>query len=1019
MRKLLLLLSCMCLMTAHVWAQTRTIKGKVLDEKGKPLSSVSIAVKGSNAGTTSSADGTFSLMVSSTTKKLEISFTGYSTEELKINSADEYTITLKTDYNSLSEVVVVGYGTQRKRDVTGSIFKLKDSTFQDIPLQGPDQALRGKVPGVSVTQSSGTPGSAINVQIRGVGSINSSTQPLYVIDGVILNTGDYTQVGVGGQALNALADINPNDIESYEILKDAAAAAIYGARGANGVVLITTKKGGNQKTKINLDIAFGPQKTWKQIPTLSGPSYVQLVQDEINAYGQQFYQQDFKPSDFGLAGLDNDPKSYPTTNWQDLIFRKGNTQNYQLSAAGGNEKTQFYMSGGYTGQNGIILGSDYARYNTRINLDHRVSSKFKIFTNLSLSRSLTNRIDNDNDIYGVLSTAVLSSSFYKPYNEDGTYAHDPNLGILENPIAAGTLRHNKAITDRAIGSLAGEYQILPSLTLRVQGSADYIALNEAQFLPSNTNEGAAGPNGIGREGYNKGLNLLNENILTFRKSFGDHNITATAVASYNQYNFESIYGEGKNFPGNSIQRLSAASVKSVLTSTGTSYGIIGYLGRLNYDFKGKYYASASIRRDGSSRLGKYFHYGTFPAFSAAWRISEEKFLKNNATISDLKLRASWGKLGNSETGNFASKALVAPGFNYVVGGSDVPGLAPTQIGNDSLKWEASQQADIGLELGLFRNKILLSVDVYKKQTKDLLLNRPLVGSSGFTSVNQNIGEIENKGIEFGLNTTIVETKNFSWSSSFNIAFNKNKIVKISGSSFPDGFASWIEAGQPIGSFYGYKRVGIFQSQADVDKAPKQSQYTTAGDIQFADINKDGTVDSKDQVVLGNASPKFSGGFTNTFSYKGIQLSFFLQFVSGNKIYNETRAFAEGENSLFGQYNTVEKRWTPTNTNTNIPRAILSDPANNTRNSDRWLEDGSFMRLKNIILAYQIPKDIINKIKLNTVKVFVQAQNLKTWTKYSGFDPEVSAFSITNTAQGTDFLTYPQARVITFGVNVGL
>ncbi len=1023
MRKFYLLTCSIALFMGQLFAQNRTITGTVSDSKGNPIPSASVIVKGSKKGTNTGKDGSFSLSVTASAKALVISSIGYAVQEIAIDGKNELSVQLATeDANALQDVVVVGYGTQKRKDLTGAIFKLKDSTLENIPLQGPDQALRGKVPGVTVTQSSGTPGSSISVIIRGTGTISTSNQPLYVVDGVILNTGNYSQLGVGGQVLNALADINPNDIESYEVLKDAAAAAIYGARGANGVILITTKRGANQKTKINFDASYGTQGPWKKIPTLTGPQYVSLIQEEVKNYGiAAGYGNNIIPSDFGFQGLDTLPSTYPTTNWQNLIFRNAPLYNYQLSLAGGNDKTKFYISSNYSGQNGIIIGSDYKRYGARINIDNNVSAKFKISGGLGVTHSIQDRIDNDNNIYGVLSTAVLSASYYKPYNPDGTYAHDPNLGILENPIAAGKLRYNQAKTDRVIGNLAGEYFFLPSLSLRIQGSVDYVAFNEAQFLPSTTVEGASGPNGIGRESYSKDLNLLNENILTFKQSFGEHHVTATAVASYQTDNFESIYGEGKNFPGNGIQRLSAASTKSALTSDGNAEGLIGYLLRINYDYQGKYFLSGSVRRDASSALGSLFRWGTFPAISGAWRISEEDFLKNNKIISDLKLRASYGKLGNTNgLGYYASKALVGVGANYVVNGSsNVPGLAPSQIGNDSLKWETLKQTDVGLEIGVLNNRIQLTVDWYNKITNDLLLARPLVGSSGFTSVNQNIGEIQNKGIEFGLTTTNFSTKDFVWTTSFNISFNKNLVKKISGSPFPDGFASWVQAGYPIGSFYGYKTVGIFQTQAQVNKAPTQNQFTAPGDIQFKDINGDGVIDSKDQMVLGNANPKFSGGLTNTLSYKGIEFSFFFQFVSGNKIFNFNNEFAEGMNSLFGQYGAVNNRWTTTHTNTNIPRAILADPANNTRTSDRYLEDGSYLRLKNIILAYSLPRALISGLKINSLKFFIQAQNLITWTKYSGFDPEVSTFSITNTAPGTDFLTYPQARSFTFGLNLGL
>lgn len=1019
MRKLLFFLSCVFLLIGGASAQNRVVTGKVTDAGGNPIPSASVVIKGTKRGTNTGPDGGFKINVPPSGKTLVISSIGFASMEVSIDGISDVPVQLAAAArNDLQDVVVVGYGTQRKRDLTGAVYKLKDSTMEDIPIQGPDQALRGKVPGVNVTQSSGTPGAAISVQVRGTGTINTSAQPLYVVDGVILNTGSYSQLdaNMGGQTLNVLADINPNDIESYEVLKDAAAAAVYGSRGANGVVLITTKKGANQKTKVMLDASLGTQSPWRKIPTLTGPQYVSLVQEELlNGFG-------LSPSQFGLAGindLSNAPDTYPTTNWQDLIFRHDPLYNYQLSVAGGDAKTKIYASANYSGNDGIILGSDYRRYGARINVDHTVNSRFKISGEMSATRSITNRINNDNNIYGVLSTAVLMPSYFKPYNPDGSYAYDANLGIIENPIASAKLRFNQAKTNSVVGDLAAEYYFLPGLSLRVQGSADYVGFNEFQFLPSNTLEGATGPNGIGRQGYSADLNLLNEDILTWKQSFGDHNITVTAVSSFQTDNFQSVFAEGHNFPGNGIQELSAASTPITASSSSSNVGQIGYLGRVNYDYKGRYLFSASVRRDGSSVLGTNFKYGTFPAVSAGWRISDEDFMKNVKSISNLKLRGSYGKLGNTNgLLPYASKALVGVGSNYVLNGTaNVPGLSPNQIGNDSLQWESLKQGDIGLEVGFFNERLQFTADWYDKITNDLLLARPLVGSSGFTSVNQNIGEITNQGWEFSVTGTEFATRDFVWTTSVNISFNKNLVKKISGSPFPSGFASWTQAGYPLGSFYGYKAIGIFNSAAEIAKAPTQYQGTAPGDIQFADLNHDGAITSADQEVIGNANPKYFGGLTNTFSYKGIDLTVFFQFVQGNKIFNENRQFAEGMNSLFGQYATTLKRWEPTDTNTNMPRAVFGDPNGNASNlSTRFLENGSFVRLKNVILAYNLPKQWLSHVKISGLKFFIQAQNLKTWTKYSGFDPEVSTLAVTNTAPGTDFLTYPQAKSFTFGLD---
>lgn len=996
------------LMNAVALAQNnRTITGKITDDKGAPLSNVSVQVKGLKVGTVTNEDGNFSISVPANGRILVFSYAGMTTEEVAIGNQTNVNVSLQPANKNLQEVVVVGYGTQRRRDVTASISRIDGAVIQDLPVQGPDQALRGRAPGVTVTQSSGTPGSSINVNIRGAGSISASNQPLYVIDGVPINIGSFSQIGVGGQTLNSLADINPNEIESFEILKDAAATAIYGSRAANGVVIITTKRGRNAKTTVSINSYYGLQKVYKKLEPLTGPEHVALIQEAVrNRFGATIV-----PSQLGLVGLDANPNTYPTTNWQNEIFRTAPVQGHDISLRGGNEKTKFFFSTSLFDQKGIVLGSGFKRYNLRLNLDNDISSKFKIGTSIGLSRSASTRIQNDNNIYGVISTAVLLGGHIPVYNPDGTFGRDPNASI-ENPVANATLPTNDVKNNRILANGNLEYQIIPSLSFRSVVGVDYITFREQNFIPSTHIQGA-GVKGIGREAYQEEINLTNENILTFRKTFGDHNITATAVASFQESKQESIFAQATNFPGNDIRRLSAGSVRTAASSAGSSYGVIGYLGRLNYSFKGKYLLTASVRRDGVSRFGRDKRYGTFPAISGAWRVSDEDFFSGFKAVNELKLRGSYGVAGNSAFADFGSLPLVSGGANYL----QTAGFAPTQLGNPDLGWEESRQTNFGMDISLYNSRISFSADYFVRTTKDLLLGRPLVGASGFTTINQNIGSTENKGFEFMLNTINLDKKSFKWSTSFNMTFPKNRIIKLAGTPFASGFASWVEEGQALGSFRGYRVVKIFQTQAEITGAPFQSSLTRPGDIQFADLNKDGQITSADQEILGSAVPDFFGGMTNNLSYKGFELSSFLQFVSGNKVYNNTRAFSEGMNSIFGSSATVRNRWTPTNTNTNIPRAVITDPNNNRRTSNRWLEDGSFLRLKNIVLSYSLPSSVTQRLGLQNVKFFVQGENIYTWTKYSGFDPEVSTFSITNTAPGTDFLTFPQARTFTGGINI--
>jgi TonB-dependent starch-binding outer membrane protein SusC len=989
-------------------AQQSKVQGVVSDAQGKPIAGASITLKGQKAGVVSENNGAYTISLSNLTGTLVFSSIGFSDKEVSINGKTTIDVVLAAKDDNLNEVVVVGYGTQRKKDITGSVGTVNASQIKNLSLTSPEQALQGRVAGVNVTSSSGTPGGAININVRGVGTINGSSQPLYVVDGIPIATGSYSQLGVGNQTLNSLADINPNDIESLDVLKDASATAIYGSRGANGVVLITTKRGKNQKTRFSYNGYYGTQEAWRKIKPLTGPEYQLLLQEMINNRGVAG-----EPS--ALLGSTIHDNSTVNTNWQDEIFRTAPIQSHDISAQGGNDKTKFYIGGSYFDQEGTILGSRFQRYNFRINVDNQVSEKFKITTGLSGSNTIQNRIENDNNIYGVLSSAVLLASDIPKFNADGTYGKDPTSSV-ESPLVAAIENYNKVNNSRVNANLGAEYQFIPQLSLKVNLGADYVALNEARFYPSISNAGA-GVRGQGTEAFNKSMNLVNENVLSYKQSFGDHDLNAVAVASYQTQKFESIFALAEDFPGNAIKRLSAAAVNKTASSSGGAFGIIGYVGRVNYGYKGKYLLSASIRRDGTSNLGENKRWGTFPAVSAAWRFSDEAFMRKFKFLNNGKIRGSHGTSGSNSGSLFGSLPLISPGANYLTNA----GLAPSQMANASLGWETSIQTDMALELG-FWNRITLTTEVYNRKTENLLTSRGLVGNSGFLSVNDNVGGITNKGLEISLETRNFVKPNFSWTTNFNITFQTNNVDTIfGGNPFASGFASWIQQGYSLNSFRGYRVDKIFQSTSDI-VAARDGTAARPGDIRWKDLNNDGRINSADQEILGNALPTFFGSLTNNFTYKNFELTVFLQFVGGNKIYNNNRAFAEGMNGVFGQFATTLNRWSPANTFTNqttkMPRAVWGDPANNRRASDRWLEDGSFTRLKNLIFAYNLDSKLASKMKLSSLKVYVQAQNLITWTNYSGFDPEVSTFTTTNTAQGTDFLTFPQAKTITFGLNVG-
>ena len=1052
-----------------VLAQTRTLSGRVTDRvTGSGLPGVTVLLKGTTNGVSTNADGAFTLSVPESGGTLVFSSVGMASQERTIGTDSQFTVALAADNKQLNEIVVTGYGAQQeRRDVIGSIATVKASDFQGQPIIGADQALQGRAAGVQVTQNSGTPGSGITVRVRGAASISASNEPLYVVDGLPISTGSYTQLGTGNQQTNALSDLNPADIESMEVLKDAAAAAIYGSRASNGVVLITTKRGKAGRTNVTLDYYTGSQTAWKKPKALTGPEQIQLFLDQmqnrypINAAGNirafgvdwrsyaDLANYAFASPELTIAGgkyavidanqgyrdLKNfqNPSTAQTTTWANEIFRTAPISNYALTFSGGNDRTRFRVGTDYFDQQGSILGSGYKRASARISLDNTLTDKIRMGVTLGLSNAINNRINNDNNIYGVLSTAILVASDIPVRNADGSYAKDPGSST-ENPVAAALEPTITSTSRRLIGSQYTEFELIKDLKYRATFGLDYLSLRDSRFLPTTLNAGA-GVSGEGTEAGNADINFNHISSLNYSHTFAeDHTLSGLLVFEYQQDNYSDFYLQVQGFPSNTIRVLSAGANKVEATSSATSSNFIGTLAKLNYAFRDKYLLSGSIRRDGSSRFGTNNRFGYFPAVSMGWRVLQESFLKDQTLASELKLRASYGETGNSNIGNFASRALISPGFNYL----NLGGLAFSQLANPDLKWERTAQYNAGIDVGFFTNRLYLSADVYQRKTTDLLLNAPLTSDTGFLSYQRNVGSLENKGVEVALNTINVrssEDRGFSWETNFNWTLNRNKITAlVDDNPIPSGFASRIAVGQPLGAFYGYRVDHVFRSQDEVNAANAQAvqkfgagavfQNTTTapGDIKFKDVNGDGQITAADQEYLGSAQPKYYGGITNTLHFMGFDLSVLFQYTVGNKIYNANKQFAQGMNSVFGQDAAVLNRWTPTNTETNIPRAVYGDPSGNTRTSDRFLEDGSFGRIKLISLGYNLPKSLISYAHLSTARIYVQAQNLVTFTKYSGLDPEVNTFSGTdqgaNSSIGTDFLTYPQARTITGGVSLG-
>lgn len=1055
-----------------VSAQTRTISGRVIDQtSGEGLPGVTVLLKGTTTGVSSSADGRYTLGVPETGSTLVFSSIGMVTQEVAIGRRATMDVSLTADNKQLNEVVVTGYGEQvARRELTGSIATVNSAQYKDQPVIGVDQALQGRAAGVQVLQNSGTPGSGVAVRVRGAASISASNEPLYVVDGLPINTGNISQLGTGNQSTNGLNDLNPNDIATIEVLKDASAAAIYGSRASNGVVLITTKRGKAGKANIDLDYYTGVQSVWKKPEVLTGPQQTQLYLDQIaNRYGVAAngtvttaagvtYRSlaDATGYNFRVAGtrtLTNglysytstspfrplsqfqDPSTAPSTDWTDLVLRNARISNYGVTFSGGSDQSRYRLSVNYFDQLGTIIGSGYNRGSVRYTMDNKLSDKVRMGTSIGLSRSVNNRINNDNSIYGVLITSRLTASDLPVYNPDGTYL---KYGSLENPVTSANEPFIKSVTNRLIGSQYTEFEFIKNLRYRATFGLDFNYGRDDRFYSTLTNAGA-GVNGSATQATSQDINFNHISSLNYSKTFGtDHTLSGLFVAEYQRDEYSDNFATATGFPSNAIRELAAGATKSAISSSSTSNTLFGLLLKADYAFKGRYLLSASVRRDNSSRFGQNNRVGYFPAVSAGWRVIDESFLKDQEVVSELKLRGSYGQTGNQPVSNFGARGLIGVGYNYL----DQGGLALSQLANPELKWERTSATDVGIDLGFIQNRLYASVDLYYRHTTDLLLPQSITYDTGFSSYSANVGSLENKGLEIALNSVNIrgEGNAFNWETNFNISFNRNKILDIANPSPTGvgyGFASRLIAGQPLGAFYGYRVDHIFQSQDEiaaldaalrtktgVATAAYQTLNTRPGDIKFKDLDGDGVITAADQEIMGSAQPKYYGGITNTFRFMGVDLSVLFQYNVGNQIYNSPKSYLQGMSSAFAGDASVLNRWTTTNTNTDVPRAVFGDPNNNVRTSDRFLESGSFARFKSVTLGYTLPAALLTKAHIRTARIYVQSQNLVTFTGYSGLDPEVSTFSsgsgaaTSNAALGTDFFTYPQARTFTGGITLG-
>ncbi|GAB3836131.1 SusC/RagA family TonB-linked outer membrane protein [Hymenobacter jeollabukensis] len=1023
------------------------LTGRVVSSKGEGLPGVTVALKGTTRGVTTGVDGSFALSVPETAGTLVFSFVGFQTVERPFNGTQSFDITLQDDTKALEEVVVVGYGTQKRSDVTGAIATLDATKLEERPITRVDQALVGQLAGVQVQQNTGLPGRGFNIQVRGNGSITANNQPLYVIDGFPLE--GTSPNGNGNFATGSpLDNINPNDIQSIEVLKDAAAAAIYGSRAANGVILVTTKRGKTGKPQISFNTYAGISQQANRLDLLSPEEWVTRSTQIINSAwvrsgtgrtadqttAQRMAILNRTTIDPALMiddrWLDPNHEGLAYIDWQDEIFRTGKVQNYQVSASGATNNVNYFLSGNYTNQQGIVIGVDYKRYSGRANVEVKASDKLKFGLNMTPTYS----VSRDPGVEGkdnlaqkfitMVPVAEASAGIYSNYGENDRYLW---AGSSISPVGELQNRQQRTTTFRSLSSMYGEYELVRHLRARVSVNLDNTDARSKSYIPNSklVGSGATGT----YSGYRKQA-FVNENTLTYANVIGDkHDISALAGYSYNFFKTETdkLKSSG-GFVNSAVTTLNGATNITGTADNGTSETqnvLISYFGRLQYAYMGKYLLTASVRRDGSSRFGSERRWGVFPAASVGWRISQENFMQNVTPVSDLKLRGSFGMSGNNGIGDYSSVPTLGI-YNYSFGGAVASGQAPNKAPNAQLQWEKSRTFDVGLDLGLIKNRVYASLDYYTKTSKDLLLNVPRVSASGYESQLVNIGEVQNRGWEVELKTRNLASGGFEWNTSLNFAHNQNEVKHLGPGDAtieipsPYGASSTLlMVGQPMYSFYAIKQTGIL-TQADVDGGAPVIQGETVGDPKYLDANGDGVITDQDRVIIGRPSPKYTWGVTNTFSYKGFDLSVLVQGQNGGQLYSLIGRAIDNSGMGYNQnvLGTQRDRWI----SPEQPGAGLRGKANinfSPLKSDSWLYSTNYVRVRNITLGYNLG-NVISKRVAQGARVYFSMENFFGHDNYTGgynvdavnSDTGGGGFSV-----GTDYGGLPLTKSMTLGLNV--
>ena len=999
--------------------QQLTVSGTVKDESGQLMPGVNIRVDGTTTGSITDANGRYTINVPGADAVLIFSFVGYNDYRVPVGGRKTIDVTLQPSTENLEEIVVIGYGTQRRKDVTSSIAVVDVKSVTKAPVANVANALVGATAGVEVQSNYGQPGALPTIRVRGTGSVNT-TDPLYVIDGIPMSS----------------PDVNMSDVESIQVLKDAASCAIYGSRGANGVIIITTKGGAKGAPKVSYNGYYGWESPWKTIELLDIFQWAEMVVENNTAGGTT------PPplaADIVAHKTDKNYALYDgtVTDWQKELFQTGGITEHNLNISGGSDAGNYYFSVGQFGQDGIIIDTKYKRYSVRMNSSWQ-SRKFKFGENISFIYSQNEAVDNNGGRTPLEETIKITPNIpvYNPLKLGGFSGYDATLvgHDASNPIGSLLRASNLTLNKNFVANAFGEYEIINGLALRSTFGISSIESQNRNLTLKTDMTPKNYANTTLSETANWTYSWVWENQLTYSKIFGDHNITAMGAYTSEYSKWHSLGGSGNTIQTETNDVLSKTETGFTVSGNESETSRISMLGRLMYIYKGKYMLTANIRHDGSSKFGPGNKWGTFPSASAAWRISDESFMSGINAINNLKLRASYGVVGNdAPVGAYSYVSGLSSGLDYVFGGVKYSGVSVTGFNNPSLSWETVKQFDAGLDIGLFEGTIEGTIDYFDKRTIDMIIPVPLPPSSGSSgSIYKNVGEILNRGFEFSA-TFRKRIGEMDISVTGNMTTLHNEILDLGGAapwnagSTEPGNASRIEEGQPVGAFYGYRMLGVFHSQEEIDAYTKNGNLiqpgAKPGDIKWADLNDDGSITTVDREFIGSPIPTVTYSFSGNLNYKGFDLSLFFQGVTGNDIFAELVMWTEGMHNNFNCGTAALNRWTPTNNTSNIPRAVRNDPNGNiTKVSDRYIKDGSYLRLKNASIGYNLPKSVTNLMKLNGIRLYATGRNLLTFTKYPFYDPEIGSFAVgaggtANTSRGIDNGYYPQARTIIMGIQI--